>query len=113
MRFLCALGLLCGLASSALALDREAFTFTRYDLNATIDADQQRFGVRGKITLRNDSDPPQRNVVLQISSTLHWLSIQIGGQPAEFIIETYNSYIDHTDARSKALLTLHRPVRPH
>ncbi len=88
MRFLCALGLLCGLASSALALDREAFTFTRYDLNATIDADQQRFGVRGKITLRNDSDAPQRNLVLQISSTLHWLSIQSGGRPAEFILTT-------------------------
>src|SRR5258708_9514734 len=109
MRFLCALGLLCGLASSALALDREAFTFTRYDLNATIDADQQRFGVRGKITLRNDSDAPQRNLVLRISSTLHWLSIQIAGQPAAFITQTYNSDIYPTVPLSDAHLTLPLP----
>jgi hypothetical protein len=103
---------LLALAGSAPALDRETFTFTRYDLDATIDASQQRLGMRGKITLRNDSDSPQRNIVLQISSSLHWVSIQIGGNPADFITQTYTSDIDHTGALSEAILSLQKPIAP-
>ena len=33
------------------SLDREAFTFTSYDLNVRVEPEQQRLGVRGKITL--------------------------------------------------------------
>ena len=55
-------------ASAASALDREAFSFTNYDLNVQIDPDQHRLGVRGKIILRNDSQAPQKIAVLQISS---------------------------------------------
>ncbi len=53
----------------AFAIDREAFTFTKYDLDARIERDQQRLGVRGRLTLRNDSNAPQKIAVLQISST--------------------------------------------
>lgn len=100
------------LISPALALDREAFTFTRYDLDATIDPSQQRLGMRGKVTLRNDSDSPQRNLVLQISSSLHWVSIQTGGKRADFITQTYTSDIDHTGALSEAIVSLPKPVAP-
>jgi len=103
---------LLAFATPAMALDREAFAFTRYDLDATIDASQQRLGMRGNITLRNDSDAPQRNVVLQISSSLHWVSIQIGGKPADFITQTYTSDIDHTGALSEAILSLAKPIAP-
>ncbi len=106
---------ICALLAFAVpskALDREAFSFTRYDLDATIDAGQQRLGMRGKITLRNDSDLPQRNIVLQISSSLHWVSIQLGGKPAEFITQTYTSDIDHTGALSEAIVTLPKPIAP-
>ena len=41
--------LLC--ASAASALDREAFSFTNYDLNLQIEPEQHRLGVRGKVTL--------------------------------------------------------------
>jgi hypothetical protein len=106
---------ICALLAFAVpsnALDREAFSFTRYDLDATIDTGQQRLGMRGKITLRNDSDLPQRNIVLQISSSLHWVSIQLGGKPAEFITQTYTSDIDHTGALSEAIVTLPKPIAP-
>ena len=66
--------LLCALSTAAHGLDREAFSFTHYDLEARIEPAQQRLGVRGKITLRNDSDTPQKNAVLQISSSLNWLN---------------------------------------
>ncbi len=108
-RFLCVICILCGLAH---ALDRNAFTFTKYNLNASVDPDQQRLGVRGVITLRNDSSAPQKNVALQISSTLSWKSIQFEGKPVEFLTHTYTSDIDHTSELSEAIVTLPREVPP-
>jgi hypothetical protein len=112
MKFLCVLCALCGLVFPAAALDREAFTFTKYDLEVRIEPEQRRLGVRGKITLRNDSDPPQKNLALQISSTLNWSSIQFEGKPAEFASHIYTSDIDHTGALTEAIVTLPRPVAP-
>ncbi|PYV70428.1 MAG: hypothetical protein DMG97_19320, partial [Acidobacteria bacterium] len=112
MKALCLLCLLCGLKPTATALDREAFTFTRYDLDVRVEPEQQRLGVRGKISLRNGSDSAQKSLVLQISSTLSWRSIQIEGKPAEFISQTYASDIDHTGALTEAIVNLPHPVAP-
>lgn len=108
-RFFCVLCVLCGLAS---ALDRNAFTFTNYHLTASVDPNQQRLGVRGTITLRNDSSAPQKNISLQISSTLSWKSIQFEGKPVEFLTHTYTSDIDHTGELSEAIVTLPQDVLP-
>ncbi len=96
----------------ALSLDREAFTFTSYNLNVRIEPDQQRLEVRGKITARNDSASPQRNLTLQISSSLGWRSIQISGRPVEFVSQPYRSDIDHTGGLSEAIVTLPETVPP-
>jgi hypothetical protein len=107
------LGVLCVLSvlvTPSLALDREAFTFTNYDLDVRIEPEQQRLGVRGKITLRNDSLVPQKNIALQVSSTLDWSTIQIGGESVEFVTHEYTSDIDHTGALSEAVVTLPREV---
>ena len=112
MKLLLVLSAFCGLVVSSAALDREAFTFTKYDLNVRIEPEQQRLGVRGKITLRNDSTVPQKNVALQISSTLDWRSIQISGEAVEFVTHAYTSDIDHTGALSEAIVTLPREVPP-
>jgi len=111
-RFLCVLSVLCGYASLGFSLDRHAFTFTRYDLNARIEPEQQRLGVRGKITLRNDSDSAQKNLSLQISSTLNWSSIQFEGKSVEFVSQTYTSDIDHTGVLTEAIVVLPRLVSP-
>jgi hypothetical protein len=108
--FLCCV--LCSWVVNALALDREAFTFTSYDLNIRIEPGQQRLGVRGKITLRNDSATPQKIAVLQISSSLDWHSIKAGDQPVQFVTQTYTSDIDHTGALSEAIVTLPQAVAP-
>ena len=105
-KFLCVLCALCGLSSFTLALDREAFTFTKYDLDVRIEPEQQRLAVRGAITLRNDSQAAQKNVALQISSSLTWRSIQVSGKPVQFVSQTYTSDIDHTGALSEAIVTL-------
>jgi hypothetical protein len=110
MKLLGVFCLFCGLVCPGFALDREAFTFTKYDLDVRVEPEQQRLGVRGRITLRNDSSTPQKNLALQISSTLDWRSIQIGGKPAQFISHEYTSEIDHTGSLSEAIVTLPREV---
>ena len=112
VRSICFLGVLCASVVSCFSLDREAFTFTSYDLNVRIEPQQQRIGVRGKITLRNDSATPQKIAVLQISSSLDWRSIRAGDQAVQFVTQTYTSDIDHTGALSEAIVTLPQPIAP-
>jgi aminopeptidase N len=112
MRFLCALCVLCGLGSSTVAIDREAFTFTKYDLEIRLEPEQQRLGARGKITLRNDSTQPQKIAVLQISSSLAWRSIKVDGKAVQFVSQPYASDIDHTAALSEAIVTLPAEIKP-
>ena len=112
MRLLLAVIVICSLAFPVFALDREAFTFTNYDLDVRVEPEQQRLGVRGRITLRNDSTTPQNDVALQISSTLDWKSIQIAGKAVRFVSHEYTSDIDHTGSLSEAVVTLPREVPP-
>jgi hypothetical protein len=108
------LGLLCvlGASVSCSSLDREAFTFTNYELTAQLDPEQHRLGVRGKITLRNDSSTPQKIAVLQISSSLDWRSVRAGDKALQFVRQPYTSDIDHTGGLSEALVTLPQQVAP-
>jgi hypothetical protein len=108
----CLLCVLCGSVVNAFALDREAFTFTRYDLDVRVEPDIQRLGIRGTITLRNDSATPQKIAVLQISSSLGWRSIKAGRKQLQFVSQTYFSDIDHTGAISEAVVTLPEVVPP-
>ena len=104
--------ILCASVADAFSLDREAFTFTHYDLNVRVEPEQQRFGVRGKILLRNDSPTPQKIAVLQISSSLEWRSIRAGGKLLQFVAQPYTSDIDHTGTLSEAIVTLPAPIAP-
>jgi hypothetical protein len=110
-RFLLTLALLT-LAAQASAVDRNAFTFTQYDLAAQITPAQQSLAVTGKIKLRNDSSTPQRIATLQISSTLDWRSIKVGGKPVQFLSQLYASDIDHTGDVSEAIVTLPAAIPP-
>ncbi len=112
MKFLCVLCVLCGLGSSALAINREAFTFTKYDLEIRLEPDQQRLGARGKVTLRNDSAQPQKIAVLQISSSLAWRAIKVDGKAVQFVSQPYVSDIDHSGTLSEAIVTLPAEIKP-
>ncbi len=110
-----ALGFLCVLGASVVncfSLDREAFTFTSYDLNVQVEPEQHRLGVRGKLTLRNDTPTPQKIAVLQISSSLAWRSIKASDKPLQFLSQPYTSDIDHTGGLSEVIVTLPQPVAP-
>ncbi len=102
----------CAAVANGFSLEREAFAFTKYDLDVRIEPGQQRLGVRGKITLRNDSPTAQKIAVLQISSSLNWLSIKTSGKPLQFVSQPYTSDIDHTGSLSEAIVTLPEPVPP-
>ena len=112
MKFCSVLLVVGALAGTAFSLDREAFTFTKYDLQVRIEPEQQRIGVRGAITLRNDSQTPQKNAALQISSSLTWRSIQIEGKPVQFVSQPYESDIDHTGELSEAIIALPKEIAP-
>ncbi len=109
---LCLLWVLCASALDAFAIDREAFSFTNYNLNIRVEPDQQRLAVRGQITLRNDSQAPQKIAVLQISSSLDWRSIRAGDKLLQYVTQPYASDIDHTGALSEAIVTLPQAVAP-
>jgi hypothetical protein len=112
MKFLCVLCVICGLGSAASALDREAFTIAKYDLEIRLEPEQQRLGARGRITLRNDSGHPQKIVALQISSSLSWRSIRVDGKAVQFVSQPYISDIDHTGALSEGIVTLPVEIKP-
>jgi hypothetical protein len=94
------------------ALDREAFTFTRYDLKVRVDPAKSGLAARGTVELRNDSTAPQSTAVLQISSTLQWRSIAIAGTDVQFLSQPYTSDVDHTGALTEAIVTLPKPIPP-
>ena len=127
--FLCVLCVLCGLS---FAVDREAFTFTEYNLTAKIDPGFHVLRSMGTVTLRNDSDKPQHLAVLQISSSLQWESIRLlpvvstdsnpaaptekeksSGKLLQYLVQRYTSDIDHTGELAEAIVTLPADVATH
>src|SRR5271165_1506967 len=111
-RILCVLCFLCGSSFPAAALDREAFTITKYDLEVRLEPEQRRLGARGTITLRNDSSEPQKTAALQISSSLSWRAIKLGGKAVQYVTQPYFSDIDHTGALSEAIVSLPAEIKP-
>ncbi len=105
--------LFCSLAAlPAMALDRNAFSFTRYDLRVTLDPQQHGLAAEGTVELRNTSQRPQREVSLQISSSLRWLSVLADGTEVEWLEQSYTSDIDHTGLLSEAIVKLDTPIAP-
>ena len=62
--------------------------------------------VTGKVTVRNDSNIPQKNIALQVSSSLAWNSLTLDDKPLQWLGENYTSDIDHTGSLSEAIVTL-------
>jgi len=96
----------------AVAVDREAFTITRYQLEVQVDRTTHVMAVTGKLTLRNDSNQPQKQVTLQVSSSLAWNAIALDGKPLQWLGDNYTSDIDHTGSLSEAIVTLPKEAPP-
>ncbi len=96
----------------ASAVDREAFTITRYQLEVQVDRHTHVMAVSGKLTLRNDSTKPQKLVTLQVSSSLAWNGVALDGKLLQWLGDNYTSDIDHTGSLSEAIVTLPKEVAP-
>src|SRR5579859_6632478 len=111
-KFLCVLCVLCG-CQWAFAVEREALTFTKYDLRVHLEPSQQGLEAHGTVTLRNDSSAAQKYAILQISSSLEWQAITADGKKVQYVAQSYTSDIDHTGAVNEAIVTLPKPLAPH
>ena len=98
--------------TSAFAIDREAFTITRYQLEAQVDRTSHVMVVTGTLTLRNDSKEPQKVVALQVTSSFAWNSITLDDKPVQWLSDNYTSDIDHTGSLTEAIVNLPKEVPP-
>jgi hypothetical protein len=85
---------------------------THYQLEVHVDRNSHVMAVDGKLTLRNDSTSPQKNLSLQISSSLNWNAITLEEKPLQWLGDTYTSDIDHTGSLSEAIVNLPKEVPP-
>lgn len=90
---------------SAEDTEREAVTFTDFDLDVHLRTAEQHIGVRAEITVRNDGKAPLKHIPLQISSSLNWERIRVNGADVLFTVATLNSDSDHTGQLHEAAIT--------
>jgi hypothetical protein len=92
--------------------EREAITFLTYDLDVHLQPREHAMAVRANVTVRNDSSSPLSRLAVQISSSLRWTGVRVGGAPVAFSQQAINSDIDHTGALREAVIPLARPLGP-
>ena len=99
-------------AAAPIATDaeREAVTFTAYDLDVHLQPALARIAVRARLTVRNDGAAPLAHIPLQISSTLDWEHIVVGTHDVAFETATLNSDADHTGQLHEAAVPLATPL---
>ena len=86
--------------------DRQAVTFTAFDLDVHLRPAEQHIAVRAQLTVRNDGKTPLTRIPLQLSSSLNWERIRVRRHPATraFQVATLNSDADHTGQLHEAAL---------
>ncbi len=93
------------------AAEREAWTFTAYDLDVHLAPARAEMTVRARFTVRNDSASAQKHVPLQISSSLRWETVT-GAGVVSFGQHPADTDADHTGRATEALVTLAQPLAP-
>ena len=92
--------------------ERQAITFTAFDMDVHLRPTEQSIAVRALVTVRNDGKAPLAHLPLQISSTLNWERIRFQGRDAAFEQATLNSDTDHTGRLHEAAVLLSSPLAP-
>ena len=99
-------------APTASDAEREALTFTEFNMDVHLRPAEHEIAVRALINVRNDGNSPLAHVPLQISSSLHWERIRVGAGDALYTIATLNSDTDHTGQLHEAAVKLATPLAP-
>jgi hypothetical protein len=92
--------------------DRQAVTFTAFDLDVHLRPAEQHLAARAQLTIRNDGKSPLTHIPLQLSSSLNWERIRVGIHDAAFQVATLNSDPDHTGQLHEAIVPLVQPLAP-
>jgi hypothetical protein len=92
--------------------EREALTFTSFDMDVRLQTAEHHIAVRALLTVRNDGKMPLTHLPLQLSSSLQWEGIRVQGQDAAFKVSTLNSDADHTGQLREAVAPLAEPLAP-
>jgi hypothetical protein len=99
-------------APTADDAERQAVTFTAFDIDVRLHTAEQHIAVRALITVRNDGKTPLARIPLQISSSLNWERIRVLGRDVTFPVATLNSDADHTGQLHEAAVALDQPLAP-
>jgi len=99
-------------APSAVDAEREAVTYTDFDMDVRVRAGAQQIAVRALVSVRNDGKTPLTRIPLQISSSLNWERIRMSGRDVTFPVATLNSDADHTGQLHEAAVPLATPLAP-
>lgn len=99
-------------APAAVNAERQAVTFTAFDLDVHLRPADQQIAVRALVTIRNDGQSPLARIPLQISSSLNWESIRIHARDVAFQVAMLNSDADHTGQLHEAAVPLAQPLQP-
>jgi hypothetical protein len=97
---------------AAADVERQAVTFTAFDLDVHLRPAEQRLAVRAQLTVRNDGKTPLTRIPLQLSSSLNWERIRVGVHDVAFQAATLNSDADHTGQLHEAVVQLAQPLAP-
>jgi hypothetical protein len=96
--------------------ERDALTFTGYDLDVHLVPARAGISVHAGLTVRNDSKASLTRLALQISSSLVWQGFELrtsaGVTPLQFVQHRINTDADHTGVAREAVVTLPRPLAP-
>jgi hypothetical protein len=92
--------------------ERQAVTYTAFDMDVHLRPDAHQIAVRAQLSVRNDGKTPLVHVPLQLSSQLNWERIRINSNDTSFMVATLNADADHTGQLHEAEVTLAEPLAP-
>ena len=92
--------------------ERQAVTYTDFDMDVRLHAAAQQIAIRALVTVRNDGKTPLTRLPLQISSSLNWEQIRLNGKSVVLQITTLNSDADHTGQLHEAIVPLAKLLAP-
>jgi hypothetical protein len=91
---------------------RRALTISAYNLRIHLTPRDQSIAAEAKLTLRNSSTQPLREIALQLSSTLQFQAIGYNGKQLTYAQQTIASDADHTGKLTEADILLPTPLQP-
>jgi len=99
-------------APTARDAERQAVTYTAFDMDVHLRPAEHQIAVRAIMTLRNDGKTPLAHLPMQISSSLNWERIRAEGHDALYQVALVNSDADHTGQLREANVSLAAPLAP-